>query len=189
MAPTVQYSTKWIFSVSETMHKAGSTRSPCPTPPRALDAAKQQRETSFLESHVERDFTSPGDKPSALGWITVIPTSESVQGLTSVSKSEFGSIWLEPSACWPRRKDGCVCVRGGQGWWWCCSYNWQPQEAWMGLSWGPTSWFWGPSEQLDLGSLLSLLVLNLWSCQAEQRLWEEEPELLVEFRSSQDRGW
>lgn len=82
----------------------------------------------------------------------------------------------------------CVCV-GGRGGGGAVPISGKPQEAWMGLSWGPSSWFWGPSEQLDLGSLLSLLVLNLWSCQAEQRLWEEEPELLVEFRSSQDRGW
>lgn len=44
-----------------------------------------------------RDFTRPGKEPSALGWITIIPTSESAQRSASGPMPEFGSVWLEAS--------------------------------------------------------------------------------------------
>lgn len=60
-------SIKSNFSFSE-MNKPGSTRPPCPTPPWALDTAKQQRDTSFLESHVDKRLHKATERAKCREW-------------------------------------------------------------------------------------------------------------------------
>ena len=141
------------------MSKPGSTRLPCPAPPGAQGTAKEQQEASFLVSCGEE--TSQDQRESQVPWFEslVIQTFDSAQGLALTSKSEFGSIWLEASVWWPRRKDATS-----------CSHEQQPPQAWLGLFWGSNSRMKHPYQQLQLGSLLSLHALHLLSLRATGRL-------------------
>lgn len=54
-----------------------------------------------------------------------------------------------------------------------------PEDRAVGIGVPVSSWVWNH---------FSLLALYLYNCQAEQKLWEEKPEFLIERRSPQDRG-
>lgn len=159
MTHDAQCSTKWVFSVSETMSKPSSTRLPCPAPQEAQGTARQQQEASFLVSC--GDETSQGQREGQVPRVEslAMQTFESAQGLALNSNSEFGSIWLEASVWWPRGK-GCEKL-----------FLWAAAATDLaGLFWGSNSRLWGPSQQLRLGSLLSLRALHLWSLKATRRL-------------------